>query len=58
MGRLPQPGLNEQPGPVDMRMWRGRLLVSLAAGAILFAGLGSHSPLLCSRWIVGLGKIS
>jgi peptidoglycan/LPS O-acetylase OafA/YrhL len=50
--------LNEQPGPVDMRMVWGRLLVSLAAGAILFAGLGSNSPLLRSRWIVGLGKIS
>jgi peptidoglycan/LPS O-acetylase OafA/YrhL len=50
--------LNEQPGPVDMRMVWGRLLVSLAAGAILFAGLGSDSPLLRSRWIVGLGKIS
>jgi len=50
--------LNEQPGPSDMRMVWGRLLVSLAAGAILFAGFGSRSPLLRSRWIVGLGKIS
>jgi len=50
--------LNEQPGPVDMRMVLGRLVVSLAAGAILFACLHSHSSWLCSDWIVRLGKIS
>ena len=50
--------LNEQPGPVDMRMVLGRLVVSLAAGAILLACLHCHSPLLCAGWIVRLGKIS
>ena len=38
--------LNEQPGPVDMRMVLGRLIVSLAAGAILYACLHSHSKLV------------
>ena len=50
--------LNEQPGPVDMRMVLGRLIVSLAAGAILFACLHSHSKLLRGSWVVQLGKIS
>jgi peptidoglycan/LPS O-acetylase OafA/YrhL len=50
--------LNEQPGPVDMRMVSGRLLVSLAAGAILYACLHTRSRLLCGRWVVSLGKIS
>jgi peptidoglycan/LPS O-acetylase OafA/YrhL len=50
--------LNEQPGPVDMRMVLGRLMVSLAAGAILYAGLNSRSPLLRSDWVLRMGKIS
>ena len=50
--------LNEQPGPVDMRMVWGRLIVSLSAGAILYAGLNSHSKLLRGAWVVRLGKIS
>jgi peptidoglycan/LPS O-acetylase OafA/YrhL len=50
--------LNEQPGPVDMRMVLGRLIVSLAAGAILFACLHSRSELLRGSWVVQLGKIS
>ena len=41
--------LNEQPGPVDMRMVLGRLIVSLAAGAILYACLHSHSKLVRGR---------
>jgi peptidoglycan/LPS O-acetylase OafA/YrhL len=50
--------LNEQPGPVDMRMVLGRLIVSLSAGAILYACLHSHSRVLRGAWVVQLGKIS
>jgi peptidoglycan/LPS O-acetylase OafA/YrhL len=50
--------LNEQPGPVDMRMVLGRLIVSLSAGAILFACLHSRSVLLRGAWVIELGKIS
>jgi peptidoglycan/LPS O-acetylase OafA/YrhL len=50
--------LNEQPGPVDMRMVLGRLIVSLAAGAILYACLHSRSQLVRGDWVVRLGKIS
>lgn len=50
--------LNERPGPLDMRMVWGRLLVSLASGAILYAGLDSRSKLLRGDWVVLLGKIS
>ena len=50
--------LNEQPGPVDMRMVWGRLIVSLCAGAILYACLDSHSRLVRGSWVVRLGKIS
>ena len=50
--------LNDQPGPVDLRMVLGRLVVSLAAGAILYAGLNSRSRLLRGDWVLRLGKIS
>ncbi len=50
--------LNEQPGPVDIRMVLGRLIVSLAASAILYACLHSHSRLVRGEWVVRLGKIS
>jgi peptidoglycan/LPS O-acetylase OafA/YrhL len=50
--------LNEQPGPVDMRMVLGRLIVSLSAGAILYAALHSHSWVVRGTWVVQLGKIS
>jgi len=50
--------LNEQPGPVDLRMVLGRLIVSLAAGAILYACLHSHSQLVRGDWVVRMGKIS
>jgi peptidoglycan/LPS O-acetylase OafA/YrhL len=50
--------LNEQPGPVDIRMVLGRLIVSVAAGAILYACLHSHSRLVRGEWVVRLGKIS
>ncbi len=36
----------------------GRLIVSLAAGAILYACLHSHSKLVRGDWVVRLGKIS
>src|SRR5580658_910926 len=50
--------LNAQPGPVDMRMVWGRFIVSLSAGAILYACLDSRSQLVRGRWVVRLGKIS
>src|SRR5580700_6594054 len=50
--------LNEQPGPVDLRMVVGRLIVSLAAGAILYACLHSRHQLVRGGWVVRLGKIS
>ncbi|MGC2401605.1 MAG: acyltransferase [Acidobacteriaceae bacterium] len=50
--------LNEQPGPADMRMVFGRLLVSLSAGAILYSCLDSRSKWLRGSWVVELGKIS
>lgn len=50
--------LNEQPGPVEMRMVWGRFIVSLSAGAILYACLDSRSQLVRGSWVVRLGKIS
>ena len=50
--------LNEQPGPVDLRMVLGHLLVAVSAGAILYAGLYSTTRLLSSAWVVRLGKMS
>ncbi len=50
--------LIDQPGPLDMRAVLGRLVASLGAVAILYAGLGSRSRLVTSDWVVWLGKIS
>jgi peptidoglycan/LPS O-acetylase OafA/YrhL len=50
--------LIEQPGKVSMRWVVGRLLVSLASGAILYACLNSRSKLVGGSWVVRLGKIS
>jgi peptidoglycan/LPS O-acetylase OafA/YrhL len=50
--------LIDQPGPQDMRAVLGRLVASVGAVAILYAGLGSRSRLLRSDWVVWLGKIS
>jgi peptidoglycan/LPS O-acetylase OafA/YrhL len=50
--------LNEQPGPVDMRMVLGRLIVSLSAGVILYAALHSRSWVVRGTLVVQLGKIS
>jgi peptidoglycan/LPS O-acetylase OafA/YrhL len=50
--------LLDQPGPVTMRMVLGRLLVSVASGAILCGCLYSRNQLLGSRWVVQLGKRS
>jgi peptidoglycan/LPS O-acetylase OafA/YrhL len=50
--------LIDQPGPLDMRAVLGRLVSSVGAVAILYAGLGSRSRLVRSNWIVRLGKIS
>jgi peptidoglycan/LPS O-acetylase OafA/YrhL len=50
--------LIDQPGPLDMRAVLGRLVASVGAVAILYAGLGSRSRLVTSDWVVWLGKIS
>jgi peptidoglycan/LPS O-acetylase OafA/YrhL len=50
--------LNEQPGPVGIRMVLGHLIVALAAGAILYACLHSRNLLVRGDWVVQLGKIS
>lgn len=50
--------LTDQPGPVNMRTVLGRLIVSLASGAILYGCLHSNNKLLTGGWIVRLGKIS
>jgi peptidoglycan/LPS O-acetylase OafA/YrhL len=50
--------LTDQPGPISMREVPGRLIISLAAGAILYACLHSRSVLLTGRWVVKMGKIS
>ncbi len=50
--------LIDQPGPLDMRAALGRLVASVGAVAILYAGLGSRSRLVTSDWVVWLGKIS
>jgi peptidoglycan/LPS O-acetylase OafA/YrhL len=50
--------LIELPGPVSMRWALGRLIVSLASGAILYGCLHSRSKLLRGDGVVRLGKIS
>ena len=50
--------LIDQPGSLDMRAVLGRLVASVGAVAILYAGLGSRSRLVRSEWVVRLGKIS
>ncbi len=50
--------LTDQPGPISFREVPGRLMVSLAAGAMLYACLYSSSRLLVSNWVVRLGKVS
>jgi len=50
--------LTDQPGPISMREVPGRLIISVAAGAMLFGCLHSRSKLLTGSWIVQLGKVS
>ncbi len=50
--------LTDQPGPISMREVPGRLIISIAAGAILYGSLHSRTSLLTSGWIVRLGKVS
>ncbi len=50
--------LTDQPDPVSMRNVIGRLIISLASGAMLYGCLYSNHPLLRGNWVVGLGKIS
>ena len=50
--------LTDQPGPISMREVLGRLIISMAAGAILYGCLHSRSRFLTSPWIISLGKVS
>lgn len=50
--------LVDQPGPINMRMVLGRLIVALGAAAILYGCLDSRNLLVRSRWVVQLGKRS
>jgi peptidoglycan/LPS O-acetylase OafA/YrhL len=50
--------LTDQPGPISMREVLGRLIISLAAGAMLYGCLNSRNKLLTGTWIVRLGKVS
>jgi peptidoglycan/LPS O-acetylase OafA/YrhL len=50
--------LTDQPGPISMREVPGHLIISIAAGAILYGSLHSRTSLLTSEWIVRLGKVS
>jgi peptidoglycan/LPS O-acetylase OafA/YrhL len=50
--------LADRPGPVTMAMPLGRLIISLASGAILCGCLYSRNTLLRGRWVVQLGKRS
>jgi len=50
--------LTDQPGPISMREVPGRLIIALAAGAILYGCLYSRSKLLTGVWVVRLGKVS
>jgi peptidoglycan/LPS O-acetylase OafA/YrhL len=50
--------LTDQPGPINMREVPGRLIIALAAGAMLYGCLYSRSKLLTGAWLVRLGKVS
>jgi peptidoglycan/LPS O-acetylase OafA/YrhL len=50
--------LTDQPGPISMSEVPGRLIISLAAGAMLYGCLHSRNKLLTGTWVVQLGKIS
>jgi peptidoglycan/LPS O-acetylase OafA/YrhL len=50
--------LADRPGPANMRTLLGRLIVSLASGAILYGCLNSTNRLVTGGWVVRLGKIS
>jgi peptidoglycan/LPS O-acetylase OafA/YrhL len=50
--------LIDRPGPIDIRLVLGRVVISLASGAILLGALYSESALLRSNLVVSLGKIS
>jgi peptidoglycan/LPS O-acetylase OafA/YrhL len=48
----------DQPGPASMRVVLGRLIVSLASGAMLYGCLHSRSRIVTGHWVVRLGKVS
>lgn len=50
--------LTDQPGPPDMRMVLGRLIISVASLAILYGCLNSSNKFVVGRPMVRLGKIS
>jgi peptidoglycan/LPS O-acetylase OafA/YrhL len=50
--------LTDRPGPISMREVPGRLIIALAAGAMLYGCLYSRNKLLTGEWVVRLGKVS
>jgi peptidoglycan/LPS O-acetylase OafA/YrhL len=50
--------LTDRPGPISMREVPGRLIIALAAGAMLYGCLYSRNKLLTGAWVVRLGKVS
>lgn len=50
--------LTDQPGAISIREVPGRLIIALAAGAMLYGCLYSRSKLLTGAWVVQLGKVS
>jgi len=50
--------LTDQPGPISIREVPGRLIIALAAGAMLYGCLYSRSKFLTGAWVVQLGKVS
>jgi peptidoglycan/LPS O-acetylase OafA/YrhL len=50
--------LTDQPGPISMREVPGRLIISVAAAAMLYGCLYSRNKLFTGSWLVSLGKVS
>lgn len=50
--------LVDQPGPISMREIPGRLIIAVAAGAMLYGCLHSRTKWLTGAWVLRLGKIS
>ena len=50
--------VTDQLGDATMKMVLGRLIMSLASGAILYGCINSRNKLVTGSWVVRLGKIS